>query len=143
MCSAFHLGVERPRVCGAGVEEASFTFLCVTEVVRELARGEDTLPRLWAAADTHAVILLTAFAAEDERQQDATAVARDELLFVDGEIPFGFRLQGGIHRVATTDELMQAKGEHREPRLRVGLTGVATQELLRDGFSTARWRDPL
>src|SRR5205823_1454818 len=59
----------------------------------------------------HAVVFLPAFAAEDEREQQMFPRTWHELLPVKGQISLYFRLQCGVDRVTSTDELMQTKRE--------------------------------
>jgi len=77
------------------------------------------LARLFVATDAYAVVLLAAFATENERQEDTTAVARHKLLSVDRQVALRLRVQGSIDGVTAADKLMQAEGEHRQVCFRV------------------------
>src|SRR5262245_56244139 len=51
-------GMERPGICGTGVQEASLAFR-ITQVISKFTRGEDTLASFGAETPAYAIILLT------------------------------------------------------------------------------------
>ncbi len=76
---------------------------------------------------SHGVVLLSALAAEHERQEHAASVPGHELLSLKRHVPFIFGLNGRVHGVTATDELVESEGEAREASLGVG-AGVAGHE---------------
>src|SRR6202011_6042703 len=81
------------------------------ELVVQFARDE--LPILQA----HAVILLAALAAKDQRQKDALAISRHKLLALQRQMALWF--ERGVDGIALADKLVQAEGERRQAGLGV------------------------
>ncbi len=85
----------------AGVQESRFPL--VIELVVQLARNNH--PVLQA----HAVILLAALAAKDQRQEDPLAISRHNLLALQRQVARWF--ERGVDGIALADKLVQAEGK--------------------------------
>ena len=104
----------------------------VGRVPAVLTRFEASL--LPVAAKRDPVILDAAMAAKDQRKEQLVRLARLRAEFRDLYMPNRLRFQGGPHRVAAREKLMQAKREYREAAFFVGAEpGPLEQILLQNG----------
>ena len=127
--------VRRPGVCGAVVQEAALLVL-FTALIRQVAGYEGGHVALWVYPPVHCVVLLPAFAAEGQGQQDPSTVAGHELLPIGGDVPLVRPFQRCVDRITAADELMQPKGKGR--KVSIWIAGlVASQETLLDGAHAA------
>ena len=115
-----HIG---PGIHRTDVEKARLGILAVG-LIQIVAR---TIGRAPVVPDRalDAVVLLPAFAAEHQRQENPRTIAWHVLLALDCDVPLRLRLERGIDRVAPADELMQAEGKD-------GLVGIRVAALRSD-----------
>ena len=108
--------------------------------VRKLAPREPRAPAARCAGPAHAVILLAALPAENQRQQYPIPVPWHELLPLHGKVTLLLRLQRGIDGITATDELVQAEGEGWLLALGIAHAAVAGKQALahRDGAPLRR-----
>jgi hypothetical protein len=78
------------------------------------------------------VVLLAALSAEDQREEHARPIARNELLRLDRHVPRVLGLEGGVDRVTAPEELVHAEREDREAGLGVTLRFVRSEQPVPD-----------
>jgi serine/threonine protein phosphatase PrpC len=94
--------------------------LLTVHKIHQRARTDEGVLTLTGTGDR--VVLLTALATEDQREENPGASPiRDELLGLDAQVTSGLGLERSIEGVAPAKELMNSEGEDREAGDRIAL----------------------